>query len=146
MVKKTGRFAKGRKGFTLIELLVVIAIIGLLATIVLVSLNSARGKAANTTIKANLKNVMTQAELVYDTNSSYANVCGGSQDGTIAKAVTSVTAASGGTVVCNASAAAWAISSPLKVADGTSNYWCVDSNGNNAGQAAVLGAGDYQCP
>jgi len=58
-------------GFTLIELLVVIAIIGLLATIVLVSLNSARSKARDVKRIAGVKQLQTALELYYDKNGSY---------------------------------------------------------------------------
>ncbi len=55
-----------KKGFTLIELLVVIAIIGILSSVVLASLNTARAKGSDAAVKANLSGVRAQAELYYD--------------------------------------------------------------------------------
>ena len=58
-------------GFTLIELLVVIAIIGVLASVVLASLNTARVKARNTRRIADMNQVRLALELFYDTNGNY---------------------------------------------------------------------------
>lgn len=58
------------KGFTLIELLVVIAIIGILASIVLASLNSARRKSRDARRVADIKQLQLALELYYDANSS----------------------------------------------------------------------------
>lgn len=60
-----------RSGFTLIELLVVIAIIGILASVVLASLNSARGKARDAKRFADLKQLQLAVELYYDDNGHY---------------------------------------------------------------------------
>lgn len=53
-------------GFTLIELLVVISIIALLSSVVLSSLNTARARAADSAVKADLKQIFTQAQNYLD--------------------------------------------------------------------------------
>lgn len=62
---------KGQKGFTLIELLVVIAIIGILATIVLVSLGSARIKARDARRQSDLVSLRAALEMYYDDQQEY---------------------------------------------------------------------------
>jgi len=59
-------FLRTKKGFTLIELLVVIAIIGILATIVLVSLNTARAKARNARRSSDMHQIALAMEMCYD--------------------------------------------------------------------------------
>ena len=58
------------KGFTLIELLVVIAIIGLLSTIVLASMSTARQKGNDTRRISDIKSIQLALENYYDQNSS----------------------------------------------------------------------------
>ncbi len=63
--------SRASRGFTLIELLVVIAIIGLLSSVVLASLNSARQKSRDSRRIADMLQIRTALELYYDTNRAY---------------------------------------------------------------------------
>lgn len=120
-----------KRGFTLIELLVVIAIIGILAAVVLASLNSARDKGSDAAIKSTINNLRAEAELYYDDKSAtYTNFCG-----TISNASTSVSDA-GGTLLCNdtgqdgGGAAAGDEYRVSSVMVSTSTEWyCIDDSG-----------------
>ena len=143
------------KGFTLIELLVVIAIIGILSSVVLASLNTARAKGANAAIKSNLNNTRAQAELAYDTAGNYGAVC---TDANVAKAVAAAAVAGGGNTgtvnalntagntTCYQATATWVIQSSLKVAESGNAYWCVDNTGTSKGDNVLAAANATVCP
>ena len=59
------------KGFTLIELLVVIAIIGLLSTLAVVALNSARQRSRDAKRVADIRQVQTALELGFSETGEY---------------------------------------------------------------------------
>ena len=130
---------KYKFGFTLIELLVVIAIIGILSSIVLVSLKTSRDKAKDASIKQQLVQLRSQGALYFSNNNNYGTAVGGScdavlgtlfGDSTISPIITAVKALSGSTnVACYSTAggsAAYAVSAKLVL--GSNKHWCVDSS------------------
>jgi len=78
----TMRNMKGRNGFTLIELLVVTAIIGILASVVLVSLGTARENARDARRLGDLSQISLALEFYVDRFNHYPSVSPGSSSET----------------------------------------------------------------
>lgn len=155
---------KKQKGFTIIELLVVIAVIGVLSSVILASIKSARMKNADAATKASMQGVPSRSELYYSDNTySYINVCHlGATGLTGVKSVgelvqsaakaqniasygeNNVPPASLTTVTCNNTDSAWAVEAPMKNQDiggtGASAMFCVDSLGFVGYRSTSMGA------
>jgi len=119
------------QGFTLIELLVVIAIIGILASVVLASLNGARKKGADAAIESNLNNMRPQAELYYSdqTPNSYSGVCSNAQMVKMETAANNAAGSTAGKCTEATAGASWSAWAPLK--SDAAKAWCVDSTGTS---------------
>jgi prepilin-type N-terminal cleavage/methylation domain-containing protein len=74
--KKYNKYNVKKRGFTLIELLAVLSIIGLLSTIVLAALNTARFKAEDARRQSEMKSLQAALELYNVDNKAYPSTGG----------------------------------------------------------------------
>lgn len=150
---------KNLSGFTLIELMVVVAIIGLLVSIVTVSIRSSREKGADTGVKRGLSELQKQAELYYyEHDNSYSGLC---QDSKVISQLTVTAKNSGITTIagngeygageqatCHDSVRDWAAEVPTAESTSASPVmWCVDSRGKSQKViGVVLDVNAVVCP
>ena len=130
-----------QRGFTLIELLVVVAIIGILSSIVLVSLNSARQKGRDASAKGSMSSLRAQAEIYFDDNGTYVGLESAGDAGWD-QLITAAQNQTGNDVVYGQfTAQTFAVSLVLNIG----GEFCVDSNGYAGVIPVALTTSSTQC-
>jgi len=136
-----------KSGFTLIELLVVVAIIGILATVVLSSLGTARDRAKDASIKSILSNMRAQAELQYD--GDFDDVCEpNSQSGIMYRDAYEKSSAAGAIMYCLDGDNRYGGVPPASIAgpyNFANNFEGQDINGNSWAATVRLNTNDFFC-
>ena len=133
------------RGFTLIELLVVIAIIGILASVVLASLNTARDKGTDAAVQSSINNVRAQANIFGSKSNGTVDYDGLCADPAVAQITTDITAKVSLPFCNENNDDLWIYAAPLQ----TGGYICMDSTGvaDTAATGTLPGgATTYSCP
>jgi prepilin-type N-terminal cleavage/methylation domain-containing protein len=141
-VKQYMRFSFG---FTIVELLIVIAIIGILSSVILGSLSTARDDGLSAKIKSEMTVLSKRARVDESQSFTFDVVCGSNGVATsteIARIITSIERFAPSPVVCNSNTEEYAVSVEIS----STTHWCVDSVGVSKGIGGALTATDFVCP
>ena len=139
---------KIKKGFTLIEVLIVVAIIGVLATIVTVSLREASDRGRNAKIIAGVVQVRKVAEDMYlQEATGYSNLCdglGGPGSNTDIQTIEADVGEFGKTLNCYSTQYHYCVS--LQLMGENAKYFCIDDHGNSIESVTSdCGASNISC-